>query len=121
MEYHLDIAPHIARGLTFQPRDLLILKENLSLGRRMQLHERTHKRTLAAATLTDNTENLSTIHGKCHIVTRCKDLAALQRKALRYMLDAKNFLTLRLRHNAPLQSAVRHAGVPLCKASARVQ
>ena len=111
MEDHLDIFAHIACILPFQTGNFPILKEDLSLRRLMQLHERTHQRTLATATFSDNAENLPAIYRKCHIVTCRKHLAVLKGEAFGDMLDAQNNLTLRYCHNAPLRSAVQHAEV----------
>ena len=118
---HLDIAPHIAGILALQPRNLLVSEEDLSFGWCMKLHQRAHKRTFSTAAFTDNTEDFSTIYGKCHIVTCRKNFAALKGEAFGDMLDAQDDLTLRLHHNAFLQSVVRRAGVPWCSPSARVQ
>ena len=112
LKHHLDIAPHITRFFPTKSRDFLVLKKDLPFRWCMKLHQCAHQRTLSAAALTNNAENISPIDGERHVIACRKYLTALQREALRDVIDAQDNLTLRCCHNALLQSVVRHAGVP---------
>ena len=111
LKHHLDVATHIARLFPLQPRNLLPAEENLSFRRGVQLHQCTHERTLSAATLSDDAEQLPFVDGERHIVAGGQNLSARNGESLRNVFDAQDFLTLRL-HSFPLLSAVRRAGAP---------